>query len=171
MEVTQAIIEIDAELNSLYRTYKGKKKSEIPKGVLKKVNSDYNKFLFKPDDENGILWACLHRARVLDYSSEKKSIIKKAEKLNKEYYLDCDTNALFIHDEEAFIFEKDISGLIDPLSFLEEKKDKIFDYIIVYCAHEIFFFDVKKETMIKKEINDDTIENMKRMALTNLGRI
>ena len=171
VEVSKSIIESDAEADALYSIYVGKCKTEIPEGAIKKVTKGNNRFIFRPAGDKEVLWACLHGARRLDYSSEIKNIKNKTEKLNSVNYDHYDINALFILDEEAFIFEKGIEEILDHSSIFESEFDKKYDYFLIYCAHDIYFLDVKKRAVSKKIISDDEIEEMKRMALINLERV
>lgn len=169
IEVTHSISELDAQLSSAFADNKGRRKSEVKEGLLKKVDTDTYGFICDTDNPDAIIIGASYPVKSELYGEVKRALIKKTKKLNGGKYPQFKTDVLFILNSDGFCFKDGLKLAIEEAESELSCFDRFFTIVFVYCGNEIYCYQTGKEVR-KKEIASSTSESIKEQALINIGR-
>ena len=166
IEVVQAVDNKDAELSNAFAIYKGKKISCVPEKLLRRISSKSRRLIC---DDRGIIIGASFSTKHNIYRLIEGMINKKQKRLNCAGYRKFERNGLFIYNSSGFCFEKGIRDLISGLCS-RESMGMMFDFIIIYCGHEVWFIDVNLCDVKKRLLSDEEIDALMKDTLFELKR-
>ena len=166
IEVVRAVDSKDAELSNAFAMYRGKNINSVPERLAEKVSAESRGLIC--DDRRIIIGANFNVKSDL-YGMIKKVISAKQKKLNLSGYKKFKRNGLFIYNSDRFCFETGLRMLIGELQS-DTFKDIMFDFIIIYCSHEVWFCDISLDNITKRSLADEEIELLQKDSLLTLGR-
>ena len=143
IEVTRAIDEKDAELDSIYADYKSENINDVKSTLLNKINRKQSHLV----TENNKIVACIHKPRRLDYEVINNALEKKTQSLKHN------TNGLFIYNSGAFFFDNGIEIVNSKIGELRTVYEKSFDYIFIYSDHDIVLMDENSKMNCQTKCN------------------
>lgn len=166
IEVVRAVDRKDAELSNAYAMYKGKNIDSVPERLLEKVSTESRDLI---RDDKGIIIGANFNVKSDLYGMIKNVISAKQKKLNLSGYKKFKCNGLFIYNSDRFCFENGLRMLIGELQS-DTFKHIMFDFIIIYCSHEVWFCDINLNNITKRSLADEEIELLQKDSLLTLGR-
>lgn len=166
IEVVRAIENEDAELSNAFATYRNKHISSVPDKLKKKITLGFKGLVC---DNDGIIIGANFGVKDNLYKTIEERIQAKSKRLNAIGHLKLNTNGLFIYNSHGFCFENDLNALLHKLSN-NYANIKLFDFIIIYCSHEVWYCDIKLQSISCRRLNDRQIEALKKETLEAIGR-
>lgn len=166
VEVVRATTRKKEQLRSAFSQYSGANKEYVPDNLRKKINDDSQGLIY--DDDNMVIGADFGISSDL-YGDIINSVLNKTKRLNSSTYPGFQEDMLFVFNSDGFCFENGLQSMFSEISKMIGEQNRCYTTLFVYCSHTIFMVDENRVEYC--EMTDADIEDLKRTAINNLGRM
>ena len=135
------------------------------------MNSERSRFVFKDEDGKKILAGCSHDARTTDHEQIFNRIMDKIGDLNSGRYDHYDTDALYIDDEQSFIFEIELPDFLNFMRDLSNQYSRYYSHLFIYTQRDLHMFELEKGISKKIRITDEMRGTIRKEATLMLDKI
>lgn|GEM_PF-3285959 len=170
IEVRRSTNKLNGQLSGELATNIGKKKNEIKPGVLKKIDRDRYGVIYDNESPDAVVIGATYPVCSSLYDEICNALVKKTERMNNGKYPAFEKDAIFIINSGGFCFDEGLRAEIEELYKKLIDYERVFTIIFVYCDNELFYYNNDCGKVIKKELSNETIEELRKNALYNIGR-